>query len=76
VFESFEALRRLYDRLPAEFTAEDVSRTGITGSRRHMILRHICEHPAFDCQIARRNPLTAEKEPTDVDGEAVPGVAD
>lgn len=61
VFESFEALRRLYDRLPEEFTAEDVGRTGITGSRRHMLIRHVTEHPAFDCEMASRNPLTGRK---------------
>uniref|UniRef100_UPI003742D19E DUF7528 family protein n=1 Tax=Halorarum salinum TaxID=2743089 RepID=UPI003742D19E len=62
VFDSFEELRRLYDRLPDEFSAEEVGRTGITGSRRHMLIRHLAEHPAFDCSITRRNPLTAEKE--------------
>ena len=61
VFGSFAALRRLFDRLPAEFSADDVGRTGITGSRRHMLVRHFAEHPAFDCEITRRNPLTAEK---------------
>jgi len=61
VFESFGALRRMFDRLSTEFTAEDVGRTGITGSRRHMLVRHFAEHPAFDCGITRRNPLTAEK---------------
>ncbi|WP_199174929.1 DUF7528 family protein [Halegenticoccus soli] len=61
VFQTFEALRRLYDRLPEEFTAEDVGRTGITGSRRHMLIRHFGEHPAFDCEISRRNPLTGRK---------------
>ena len=61
VFESFEALRRMFDRLPAEFSADDVGRTGITGSRRHMLVRHFAEHPEFDCKIGRRNPLTAEK---------------
>lgn len=61
VFESFEALRRLFVRLPAEFTAEDVGRTGITGSRRHMLVRHLCEHPEFACSISRRNPLTGQK---------------
>nr|WP_276282084.1 hypothetical protein [Halorussus sp. DT72] len=61
MFESFEALRRMFDRLPVEFTADDVGRTGITGSRRHMLVRHFAEHPAFDCDITRRNPLTAEK---------------
>ncbi|WP_435175107.1 DUF7528 family protein [Halorussus sp. AFM4] len=61
VFESFAALRRLYDRLPAEFTAEDVGRSGLTGGRRHMLVRHFAEHPAFDCGLAKRQPLTAAK---------------
>jgi hypothetical protein len=73
VFESFEALRRLFDRLPAEFSAEDVSRTGITGSRRHMLVRHFAEHPAFDCDITRRNPLTAEKTSEEQNREQVVG---
>jgi hypothetical protein len=68
VFESFAALRRLFDRLPDEFAAADVGRSGITGSRRHMLVRHFAEHPGFDCKIARRNPLTAEK--TETDGKA------
>ncbi len=62
VFDSFDELRRLFDRLPEEFTAEDVGRTGITGSRRHMLIRHFGEHPTFPCRVSRRNPLTAEKE--------------
>lgn len=61
VFGSFEHLRRLHDRLPASFTAEDVGRSGLTGGRRHMVLRHLVEHPAFDCELASRQPLTAEK---------------
>lgn len=61
VFESFEHLRRLYERLPDRFAADDVGRAGITGSRRHMLVRHYAEHPAFDCTIASRNPLAAEK---------------
>ncbi|MGM0591062.1 MAG: DUF7528 family protein [Halobacteriota archaeon] len=61
VFESFDALTRLYDRLPNEFTADDVSRTGITGSRRHMVIRHFVEHPAFECHLRRRSPLTVVK---------------
>nr|WP_254267727.1 hypothetical protein [Halorussus aquaticus] len=76
MFESFEVLRRMFDRLPDEFTADDVGRTGITGSRRHMLVRHFAEHPAFDCGITRRNPLTAEKtaetaEESDTDTEEV-----
>lgn len=61
VFESFDALCRLYDRLPQEFTAEEVEESGISGSRRHMLVRHFAEHPAFDCRIGSRNPLTVEK---------------
>ncbi|WP_394327416.1 DUF7528 family protein [Halobaculum gomorrense] len=69
MFDSFEALRRLYDRLPDRFDADDVGRTGITGSRRHMLLRHFAEHPAFDCRIRRRNPLSAEKTEDDRSAE-------
>ncbi|MFC7129775.1 DUF7528 family protein [Haloferax chudinovii] len=77
VFTSFDELRRLYDRLPERFTAEDIGRTGITGSRRHMILRHVGEHPAFDCRIASRNPLTGEKESSETENnEAMEVVAD
>nr|WP_233752290.1 MULTISPECIES: hypothetical protein [Halostella] len=65
VFESFDAVRRLYERLPETFSAEDVERTGITGSRRHMMVRHFAEHPAFDCAIDRRSPLTATKAVAD-----------
>jgi len=61
VFESFEQLRRLYERLPREFTAEEVGRTGLTGGRRHILVRHFAEHPAFDCTLAKRQPLTAHK---------------
>jgi hypothetical protein len=65
VFESFDHLRRLFDRLPDEFDADAVATTGITGSRRHMMVRHFAEHPSFDCTIASRNPLAAEKlDPT------------
>lgn len=79
VFDSFDALRRLVGRLPAEFTADDVGRTGITGSRRHMVVRHVCEHPAFDCDITSRNPLTARKtdpEPEPGDPEPAADTAD
>jgi len=73
VFRDFDALVRLYDRLPDEFDADDISRTGITGSRRHMLVRHVAEHPAFDCEITTRCPLTARKTTGDGDGN---GVAD
>jgi hypothetical protein len=78
VFDCFDALRRLYDRLPGTFGAEDVGRTGITGSRRHMIIRHFGEHPAFDCEITSRNPLTAVKadeSTTQTEGRAEPADA-
>ncbi len=61
VFASFTELRRLYDRLPDEFGAEAVGRTGITGSRRHMLVRHFAEHPEFDCSITSRSPLQVAK---------------
>ncbi|XVH33027.1 DUF7528 family protein [Haloferacaceae archaeon DSL9] len=65
VFDSFDALQRLYARLPTEFTADAVGRTGITGSRRHMLVRHFAEHPAFDCELVSRQPLTVRKVDSD-----------
>lgn len=62
VFDSFRALERLYGRLPDEFDAEAVGRHGVTGSRRHMVVRHFAEHPAFDCRIESRSPLRVRKE--------------
>ncbi|WP_135820003.1 DUF7528 family protein [Halostella litorea] len=75
VFDSFDAVCRLYDRLPGTFSADDVEHTGITGSRKHMLVRHFAEHPAFDCEIESRSPLTATKvgddaEPPDERAEA------
>lgn len=61
VFDSFDALQRLFDRLPPEFTAEDLSASGLTAGRRHMVLWHLVEHSAFDCELASRQPLTAAK---------------
>lgn len=61
VFDSFGAVEALYGRLPAEFGAEAVGREGITGSRRHMLVRHFAEHPAFDCAIESGSPLRVEK---------------
>ncbi|WP_089867903.1 DUF7528 family protein [Halogranum rubrum] len=61
VFERFAELEELYERLPTEFTADDVGRTGLTGGRRHMLVRHLAEHPAFDCELVSRQPLTARK---------------
>ncbi len=65
VFDSFEACVRLFGRLPDEFTAEDVGRTGLTGGRRHMLVWHYAEHPEFDCELVSRQPLTVAKR----DGE-------
>lgn len=73
VFESFTALRRLYDGLPDDFTAEDVERSGLTGGRRHMLVHHFAEHPAFDCELERRQPLTVRKR---ADGEGDVRAAD
>ncbi|RRJ29230.1 DUF7528 family protein [Halocatena pleomorpha] len=61
VFDSFAALAELYERLPSEFTAEDVEHSGLTGGRRHMLVRHFTEQPAFDCALVCRQPLTARK---------------
>jgi len=66
VFASFDELRRLFDRLPDRFTADDLSATGLTAGRRHMVLWHLVEHPAFDCGLASRQPLTGEKTATGV----------
>ena len=72
VFERFTALERLYGRLPREFTAEEVGRTGLTGGRRHMLVRHFAEHPAFDCELVSRQPLTIRKAERDaVESERV-----
>ncbi len=62
VFDSFDRLGRLYERLPPEFTADDVGRTGLTGGRRHMLVHHLAEHPSFDCALVARQPLTAAKD--------------
>ncbi|MFB6107894.1 MAG: hypothetical protein ABEJ82_03510 [Haloplanus sp.] len=76
VFRDFEAVRRLYDRLPGEFDAEAVGRTGITGSRRHLLMRHFAEHPAFDCRIESRSPLRVAKDHATATGGGVDAPAD
>lgn len=65
VFPSFDALQRLYDRLPDAFTAEDLTRSGLTAGRRHMVLWHFVEHPGFECTLSSRQPLTVEKQPVE-----------
>jgi len=61
VFDCVRELRELYDRLPPTFDAEAVGEAGITGSRRHMVVRHFAEHPGFDCEIESRCPLRVRK---------------
>ncbi|WP_058982016.1 hypothetical protein [Halobacterium sp. CBA1132] len=61
VFDSFADVHRLFERLPETFGAENFSAAGFTGSRRHMLVRHFAEHPAFPCTLASRNPLRGEK---------------
>ncbi|WP_049981071.1 DUF7528 family protein [Halolamina rubra] len=63
VFDSFGALRALFASLPTEFGAEAVGDEGVTGSRRHLLVRHLAEHPAFDCRLVSERPLRAEKNP-------------
>jgi hypothetical protein len=61
MFDSVGALRALYAHLPTEYTAEDLGGTGLTGSRRRMVVGHLAEHPAFDCALVSRQSLTARK---------------
>jgi hypothetical protein len=61
VFERFGELRGLYESLSEEFTAGDIELPGLTGSRRHLVVRHLAEHPDFDCVLVARQPLTAAK---------------
>lgn len=68
VFESFDEFRRFFDRLPPVFDADALSRAGITGSRRHMLVRHFVEHPDFECDLDSRNPLRARKTGDEPDG--------
>ncbi|GAB7012804.1 hypothetical protein ACFQEQ_11190 [Halolamina salina] len=61
MFDSFGELCELFESLPPEFGAEAVGDAGITGSRRHLIVRHFAEHPRFDCRLTGERPLRAEK---------------
>jgi len=61
VFDSFEELRRLADRLPRTVGADDLTRVGLTGGRRHMVLWHLIEHPEFPFELDGRQPLTATR---------------
>jgi hypothetical protein len=64
-FDGFADLVALYDGLPDRFTASDVDAPGISGSRRHLVVRHLAEHPRFDCRLSKRRPLTVEKHEGD-----------
>ncbi|MFB6153856.1 MAG: hypothetical protein ABEJ27_06345 [Halodesulfurarchaeum sp.] len=59
VFDSFQVLVRLAQRLPNTVEAEDLSRAGLTAGRRHMVLWHLVEHPTFPFELASRQPLVA-----------------
>ncbi|SFQ05405.1 MULTISPECIES: DUF7528 family protein [Halolamina] len=66
-FRDFRALERLYDRLPRRFDAVAVGKAAVdgdgsvSGTRRHLLVRHFAEHPAFDCDLIAQQPLTARK---------------
>lgn len=62
VFDSIEAIRDCFDGLPNTFGATDVECDGITGSRRHLLVRHFAESPDFACELICENPLQAEKQ--------------
>jgi hypothetical protein len=63
VFERFADLQELFDRLPAQFTASELQAVAAdcSGGRCHLLVRHFAEHPAFDCELVSRQPLTVEK---------------
>lgn len=69
VFESFEQLQQFYEQLPPEFTAKAVGGSGLTGGRRHMLVRHLAEHPAFDCTLVSRQPLMVRKRDENAGGD-------
>ncbi|MFB6198212.1 MAG: hypothetical protein ABEI52_08100, partial [Halobacteriaceae archaeon] len=60
VFEPGE-LDDLCDELPSKFDVEDIATAGITGSRRHMVIWHLVEHPERPFELVSRNPLVARK---------------
>ncbi len=61
IFDSPDELLQVFHELPDTFTATDVTRPGLSGSRRHLVIRHMAEHPAFACDLVREQPLTARK---------------
>lgn len=63
-FRRFAEVEALYARLPETFTADDVgdaAESRLSGGRRHLVLRHLAEHPAFDCGLVTQQPLTGRK---------------
>lgn len=67
-FRDFRALETLYERLPDRFDAAAVGdaasnddELSVSGNRRHLLVRHVAEHPAFDCELVSQQPLTARK---------------
>ncbi len=77
-FRDFRTITALYERLPERFDASAVGAAAgddaVSGSRRHLLVRHFAEHPAFDCELVAEQPLTAEKTPSD-DGQTRATVA-
>jgi len=70
-FRDFTTIRRLYECLPERFDASAVGEAAgdaaVSGTRRHLLVRHFAEHPAFDCELVAEQPLTAEKTETVAD---------
>lgn len=60
-FDSIEAVQDCFDDLPDTFGAADVEYEGITGSRRHLLVRHFAESAEFTCELICENPLQAKK---------------
>lgn len=67
-FARFRTIERLYNRLPDRFDATAVGEAAeagdavaVSGTRRHLLVRHFAEHPTFDCELVAEQPLTAEK---------------
>ena len=70
-FDGFDALCRLAERLPATVDAGTVGheREGVTGSRRHLVVWHLAEHPAFDYRVDSRSPLRVRLESESGEGD-------
>lgn len=61
-FDSIEAIRECFLDLPDTFGATDIDCDGITGSRRHLLVRHFAESSVFACELICENPLQAKKQ--------------